>query len=106
MPASIVATSDRSRAINAAASAEMTRTSGRPGPGRRARRAGARPRPPIKPEPSQATASTRRTGTPSVDVISRSSASARIAVPSFVKRRNAATAERHGDAEGEPTICV
>ena len=47
--------------------------------------------PPIKPEPSQATASTRLTGTPSVAVISRSLASARIAVPSFVKRRNAST---------------
>ena len=34
--------------------------------------------------PSQAAASTRRTGTPSVAVISRSLASARIAVPSLV----------------------
>ena len=44
----------------------------------------ARRRPEIRPEPSQATASTRRTGTPSVAVISRSLASARIAVPRFV----------------------
>ena len=36
------------------------------------------------PQPNQAAASTRRTGTPSVAVISRSLAIARIAVPSLV----------------------
>ena len=45
--------------------------------------------PDSRPQPNQAAASTRRTGTPSVAVISRSLASARIAVPSLVKRRNA-----------------
>ena len=43
------------------------------------------------PDPNHAAASTRRTGTPSVAVISRSFASARIAVPSFVTRRNTLT---------------
>ena len=43
-----------------------------------------------RPQPSHAAASTRRTGTPSVAVISRSLAMARIAVPSLLKRRNAA----------------
>ena len=41
-------------------------------------------RPDSRPEPSQAAASTRRTGTPSMAVISRSLASERMAVPSFV----------------------
>ena len=40
--------------------------------------------PHTSPETNQAEASTSRTGTPSVAVISRSLASARIAVPSFV----------------------
>ena len=42
----------------------------------------------MTPEPNHATASTRRTGTPSIAVISRSLASARIAVPSLLFRKN------------------
>ena len=61
-----------------------TRSPGRSAWPRRARpgstAAGRRP-PTSRPEPSHAAASTRRTGTPSVAVISRSLASARIAVP-------------------------
>ena len=48
--------------------------------------------PQTMPDPNQAAASTRRTGTPSVAVISRSLASARMAVPSFVTRRKTVTA--------------
>ena len=43
--------------------------------------------PHTRPEPNHAAASTRRTGTPSMAVISRSLASARMAVPTLVTRR-------------------
>ena len=51
--------------------------------------------PHTSPEPSQAAASTRRTGTPSIAVISRSLASARIAVPTLVDP------QEHGRAGGD-----
>ena len=62
--------------------------------------------PHMSPEPNHATASTRRTGTPSVAVISRSSASARIAVPSLVTCRNTRRPGRDRDAEVRPMIWV
>ena len=59
------------------------------------------------PEPNHAAASTRRTGTPSIEVISRSLASARIAVPTFV---DAEVHRRPGGDAGSgttaPMICV
>jgi hypothetical protein len=84
IPARSVTTSDWSRAISAAASEEITRNvsvfASTP-----TRFESSRPAMPARsPEPSQAAASTRRTGTPSVAVISRSFASARMAVPSPV----------------------
>ena len=57
--------------------------------------------PQASPEPNQAAASTRRTGTPSVAVISRSLASARIAVPSFVTRRKIVDAGGERERESE-----
>ena len=62
--------------------------------------------PHASPEPNQAAASTRRTGTPSVAVISRSFASARIAVPSFVTRRKRLTAAVSASASPIAMICV
>ena len=62
--------------------------------------------PASRPEPSHAAASTRRTGTPSVAVISRSFASARIAVPRLVKRRNAAVPIVTAIANTNAMICV
>ena len=77
-----------SRAISAAASDEITRkvSVAASSPTRFDSSSPATPE--IRPDTSHADASTRRTGTPSVAVISRSLASPRMAVPSFVKRRN------------------
>ncbi len=81
-----------SRAISAAASDEITRKV-RVVASRATRSASRMPdRPATTPQPNQADASTRRTGTPSVAVISRSLAIARIAVPSREKRRNSVVA--------------
>src|SRR3954468_4228582 len=105
-PATSVTTSDRSRAISAAASEEMMRNvsvaASRP-----TRFESSRPATPeTRPEPSHAAASTRRTGTPSVAVISRSLASARIAVPRFVKRRNAAVTTVRAIPKASAITCV
>ena len=92
IPARSVTTSERRRAISAAASDEMTRkvSVAASSPTRLDR---SRPAAPASaPETSQVVASTRRTGTPNAAVISRSLASARIAVPRPVSRRNAAVA--------------
>ncbi len=79
-----VSTIERSWAISAAASEEITRKVSVVA-SRATRSASSRPAvPAITPQPSQAAASTRRTGTPSVAVISRSLAIARIAVPGLV----------------------
>src|SRR5205823_14158409 len=59
-----------------------------------------------RPEPNQAAASTRRTGTPRVAVISRSLARARIAVPSFVTRRKTVTAAVTANASAIAMIWV
>ncbi len=62
--------------------------------------------PQMMPEPNHATASTRRTGTPSIEVISRSLASARIAVPSLLLRRNRAVPAVTMIGNTMPMICV
>ena len=81
---------ERSRPIRAAASDEMTTVNTKVVSSSADRSASRSPaRPDRMPQPNQAAASTRRTGTPSVPVISRSLAIARIAVPSLEKRRKA-----------------
>ena len=62
--------------------------------------------PHTSPEPNHAAASTRRTGTPSMAVISRSLASARIAVPTFVTRRKSAVPAVTTIGKAMPMICV
>ena len=106
IPASNVPTSDRSRPISAAASDEMIRKVSVTESSATRSESRSPAAPAIRPEPNQATASTRRTGTPSVDVISRSSASARIAVPSFVNRRNTLTARVTATPNASPMIWV
>ena len=105
-PAASVTHSERSWPISAAASAGITRKV-RPTMSSPTRFDSSSPAPPhTSPEPSQAAASTRRTGTPSVAVISRSSASARIAVPTFVTRRNTAVPVVTTMANTTPMIWV
>ena len=90
MAAKKVTVIERRRPISVAASEEITRKV-RVAASRPTRFDNSRPAAPdSRPEPSHAAASTRRTGTPSVAVISRSLASARMAVPVFVKRRKSA----------------
>ena len=62
--------------------------------------------PAITPQPSQAAASTRRTGTPRVAVISRSLAIARIAVPRLVKRRKTVVTTTMPTPAASPITCV
>ncbi len=86
-PAISVTHSDRSWPMSAAASAGMTRKV-RPTMSRLTRLDRRSPAAPhTSPEPNHAAASTRRTGTPSMAVISRSLASARMAVPVLLTRR-------------------
>ena len=75
---------ERSRAISAAASDEITRKVSVVASSATRSASSSPATPASTPQPSQAAASTRRTGTPSVAVISRSLAIARIAVPSLV----------------------
>jgi hypothetical protein len=98
--------SERSWPTSAAAREEMTRKVSVT-PSSRTKSESSKPAAPHRnPEPSQAAASTRRTGTPSIAVISRLSASDRIAVPSFVLRRNSAVPAVIKIPNAKAMICV
>ena len=82
-------TIDRNRAINAAANDEITKNVNVVGSNATKSANKIPATPDNTPHPNHAAASTRRTGTPNVAVISRSFAIARIAVPNFENRKNA-----------------
>ena len=80
---------ERSCAMSAAASDEITRKVRVVGSSATRSPSSTPAMPDRTPQPNHAAASTRRTGTPRVAVMSRSLAMARIVVPSLVKRRKA-----------------
>jgi hypothetical protein len=101
-----VSVTERSRAISAADTVKITWKVSVVGSSV-TRSASSSPLIPARmPEENQATASTRRTGTPSEAVISRSSASARIAVPILVKRRNTVAPTARARPKPKAITCV
>ena len=109
-PITIAATNviaiDRRRPISAAASDEITRKVSVVASSATRSASSTPAKPDRTPQPNHAAASTRRTGTPSIAVISRSLAIARIAVPSLVKRRNAPVTTVMATPQASPITCV
>ena len=97
---------ERSLAISTAASDEITRKVSVVASSATRSASSSPAMPPRTPQPSQAAASTLRTGTPRVAVMSRSLAIARMAVPSLVNRRNAPVATVSTTPAASAITCV